>query len=213
MAATENENVQPVGRRESKKEHTRNAIADAAMLILGTQGSDALTVAAVAKAADISVRTFHNYFPSTTAALAYGFEAMITRFDTLVRQAPEDVDPLTAIELVVEKIAFEQDEMGWPTRPSDDLMVFFHNSMHQAMANPAADAFATLRATLAERETRRRHEPVHADDLEIHVVLQVSLAVVGGAQTAFMTQNPDAHPGEFIAMLHECFDIARQGFA
>lgn len=57
-------------RRELNKAATRQAITDAALGMLRTQGPGNFTVEDIADAAGISRRTFFNYFASTDAAIA-----------------------------------------------------------------------------------------------------------------------------------------------
>src|SRR5438045_8270137 len=54
----------PVGLREAKKLHTRQAIANEAMRLFATRGFDAVTVAERARAAGVSEKTVFNYFPT-----------------------------------------------------------------------------------------------------------------------------------------------------
>jgi AcrR family transcriptional regulator len=77
------------GLRERKKELTRIAIADAAARLFAARGFDEVTVADVARAAEVSVGTVFNYFP-TKEDLFYGrmqdFEAALV--DAVRTRAP-----------------------------------------------------------------------------------------------------------------------------
>jgi AcrR family transcriptional regulator len=70
------------GLRERKKRQTRQAIAAAAYEMFAERGFDGVTVAAVARRADVSEATVFNYFP-TKEDLVYGrleeFEAVLVR--------------------------------------------------------------------------------------------------------------------------------------
>jgi AcrR family transcriptional regulator len=56
--------VAAVGLRERKKRATRDAIAAAAMGLFRARGFDAVTVAEVARVADVSEKTVFNHFPA-----------------------------------------------------------------------------------------------------------------------------------------------------
>ncbi len=57
------EQAQP-GLRERKKQQTRQHIAETARRLFGQRGFERVTVAAIARAADVSEQTVFNYFPT-----------------------------------------------------------------------------------------------------------------------------------------------------
>ncbi|HZD66534.1 MAG TPA: TetR/AcrR family transcriptional regulator, partial [Acidimicrobiales bacterium] len=60
------------GRRARKKAATREALQHAALALAADQGVDHVTVEDISEAADVSPRTFFNYFPNKEYAIAYG---------------------------------------------------------------------------------------------------------------------------------------------
>src|SRR5882724_953520 len=92
-----------LGLRERKKQQTRQAIAEAAGRLFAERGFDAVTVAQVARAADVSEGTVFNYFP-TKEDLFYArmqsFEAALVE---AVRRRPGGESAVTAFRRFIEE--------------------------------------------------------------------------------------------------------------
>jgi AcrR family transcriptional regulator len=77
------------GLRERKKRQTRAAIAEAAMALFQAHGFDAVTVADVARAADVSEKTVFNYFPTKEdLVLGHGAERTAALIDAIRTRPP-----------------------------------------------------------------------------------------------------------------------------
>jgi AcrR family transcriptional regulator len=103
----------PPGRRERKKAATRAAVAEAALGLFLERGFDAVTVKEVAEAADVSLTTLFNHFPSKEA-LVFDEEAeREARLLGAVRDRPRDVDVLTALQRFARSAADRRAEPGY----------------------------------------------------------------------------------------------------
>jgi AcrR family transcriptional regulator len=93
------------GLRERKKRQTRAAIAEAAMALFQAHGFDAVTVAEVARAADVSEKTVFNYFATKEdLVLVHGAERTAALIEAIRGRPPGAslVDPFreTTMELI-----------------------------------------------------------------------------------------------------------------
>ncbi len=77
-----------LGLRERKKLRTRQLIAETAMRLFVERGFDAVPVAAVARAAEVSEATVFNYFPTKEDLVYQGMEAFEAELLAGVRDRP-----------------------------------------------------------------------------------------------------------------------------
>jgi len=89
------------GLRERKKEQTRQAIAETAHRLFAERGFDAVTVAEVARAADVSEGTVFNYFPTKEDLFYSGMESFEAALIEAVRDRPPGESILAAFRRFV----------------------------------------------------------------------------------------------------------------
>ena len=92
-----NASVETAGLRERKKQQTRSRIAAVAAGLFAERGYEQVTVADVARAADVSEQTVYNYFPAKDNLVLDQDEALRDRLVQLVRDRPPGVTPAAAI--------------------------------------------------------------------------------------------------------------------
>jgi AcrR family transcriptional regulator len=76
------------GLRERKKQQTRQLLADTARQLFAERGFDAVTVAEIAHAADVSEPTVYNYFPRKEDLVLSALEGFEDELLTAIRERP-----------------------------------------------------------------------------------------------------------------------------
>ena len=90
-----------LGRRERKKLETHRALSTAARELALARGLDGLTVEEIADAADVSVRTFFNYFSCKEEALVGVEPAVLDELGAQLEERPPEESPLEALKVVL----------------------------------------------------------------------------------------------------------------
>jgi AcrR family transcriptional regulator len=85
-----------LGLRERKKQQTRRVIAETAKRLFLESGFDQVSVAEVARAADVSEQTVFNYFPTKEDLVFERMDAFEHELLTVVRERPEGEPALRA---------------------------------------------------------------------------------------------------------------------
>ena len=90
-----------MGLRDRKKEQTRRRITETAHRLFGERGFDGVTVAEVARAAEVAEATLFNYFPTKEHLFYSGLEAFGARLLDAVRGRPAGDSAVAAVRTVV----------------------------------------------------------------------------------------------------------------
>ncbi|NDU72861.1 TetR family transcriptional regulator [Actinomadura sp. DSM 109109] len=199
---------QPPGRRERKKQRTREALVDAAFALFAEKGFDATTVEEIADAVDVSSRTFFRYFASKED-VALTFQEEQTRAVLgLLAERPPDEPIMTALRHTVVEIAraCEAGELGFdPTR--FECMLTMMSDSQTLMAGSLEHARkkqALLTEVIAERMGCDPEQ-----DLRPHVVAAASTCAFQAAADA--TRRLGGTFGTLSETVDEAFAILENG--
>ena len=192
----------PAGRRDRKKTATREALREAALRLAIEHGYEQLTVEAITEEADVSLRTFFNYFaskddallgpdPDRAAALAGG---LIAR--------PADESPVVALRAVFEQLAlsFAERQPLWQAR------------MQLVRANPQLwprlyAGFADFERSIAEAvATRTGSDP----DLDLYPGVAAA-AAVGAMRVAVAHWRAGGESASLPELVMSAFDVLAAG--
>src|SRR5919197_1577783 len=77
-----------IGLRERKKQKTRQLLSDTARRLFSEQGFENVSVADVARAAEVSPATVFNYFPTKEDLVYSGLETFEEQMLTTIRERP-----------------------------------------------------------------------------------------------------------------------------
>jgi len=97
----------PLGRRERKKQATRDQIRLAALQLALQHGIDHVTVRDISDSADVALRTFFGYFPTKEAALVPEQLWTAVRFADALAARPKDEPPMRSLRAVMLAMAVQ----------------------------------------------------------------------------------------------------------
>ncbi|GEC05837.1 TetR family transcriptional regulator [Streptomyces spinoverrucosus] len=175
-----------MGLRETKKQQTRTAIADAALPLFLKHGFDRVTVAEVARHAGVSTNTVFNYFP-TKEDLFFDRQAEVEgHLAALVRNRAPGTCPVETIrdDLLT---ALRHDDPALGLHPDAPR---FWQVIHDSAALRAREreiserAETALTAALAEHPPNIANGPNQAD----HPVLALLAGAIAGTHQAALRE-------------------------
>ncbi len=190
--------------RERKKWATRAALRRSAVTLVASRGLAAVTVEDIAAAADVSSRTFFNYFPSKEDAISGWDPLLLTEMADRLRSRP-----LTEVAPVALRAALLEVMDSYDVEHQDLL-----ERMHVIRSDPNLTAHHVARWAEAERRLvavlRERQGTSVANDGYTELVVAATLSAGRVAIQSWCTKEgavPLAHE------LAYCFDVLAGGLA
>lgn len=197
-----------VGLRERKKRETRVALSQATIRLCVERGWDEVKVEDIAAAANVSVRTFRNYFSGMAEAIAAGHLERMLRIAEELRARPGN-EPLWDSIVSVVQAEFAP---GQEARGGSALEQRWRDALRLLLAEPALQGEllkvnAAAQDELAEAIAERTGTDVACD------VYPKLVAAVVGAGTAVAVEHclrADS-PAPLAVLLREVFDQLAAG--
>ena len=166
-----------LGLRERKKLRTRQLIADTAMRMFAERGFDAVPVAAVARAAEVSEATVFNYFPTKEDLVYRGMEAFEAELLAAVRDRPAGESIVAAFG------RFVLQPRGFLAAPDEESVRYL---IAVAKMIPASPALLARERQILDRHTASLAALIAADTAAVPGDLRpeaVARALIGTHQT------------------------------
>lgn len=138
-----------VGRRDRKKQATRQALRDAALRLFLEKGYEDTTIADIAEEADTSDRTFYRHFASKEDLLLADARGYFEDVERIIATRPTDEPPMASLLAVRAELAATWD-LGESVRWLFDLIVE-HRAVQANLLLLIADHESRLADLFAER--------------------------------------------------------------
>lgn len=200
---TTHETPPDISLRERKKLETRRLIRRVALDLATEHGLEELTVEAIAHGADISPRTFFNYFSHKEDALVTDADAAAEALHSEIVARPADESPLHAIRAVItEKDLFSLMNTDRDRTRARQRLVQQHPTLTSRQLSQHALMEQSLRAAVAERLGTDE-----ASDLRPALVA----AVAGSVLRVAIQRWTASEESKLSDLLVSAFDMLEQG--
>lgn len=192
-----------LGRRERKKQATRHALRHAALRLAMERGLDHLTVEDISERADVSPRTFFNYFSCKEDALVGGSPEAEEELRRAVTARPPGEPPLETLRAVLKELGAAQTTQDYreDVRLRQQLV-----AAHPALLPRRLAHYASLERVLTQELAARTGEDPKRD------FRPALLAAVGVtvARLSFQRWSDDGERS-LSAFIDEAFDQLARG--
>ena len=190
------------GLRERKKAETRRALASAALRLADERGPDRVTVEDIAQAANVSPRTFFNYFATKDDAIVGVAPASSSALIQALATRPEGEAPLDALRAAVQAAtdSVASSASDWAVR----RRLF---QQHPHLAARSASQFAVVEAGLTQEVARRTGLDAERD---VYPAL-VTGAAISALRVAVAVWQGEGRTRSLGAVADEAFDQLAAG--
>jgi AcrR family transcriptional regulator len=197
------------GLRERKRRETRATLSLAAIRLCVQRGWESVTVDDIAAGANVSPRTFRNYFSTKAEAVAAGHLERMLRIADELRTRPA-CEPLWAA--IANSVAAHFEPPAQKSEPVRDVnswlerirFILTEPAIHGEVLKASAVAQVELAEVIAERVGARRVNALYPQ-----LAAAVVTAAVGTVVDRWLRDGPS---GPIVPLLHKAFELVATGF-
>ncbi len=190
------------GLRERKKRETRRRIERKAFELFETAGFENTTVEAIARAAEISPRTFFHYFPTKEDVVLADYADRLDRIVEQLAGRPEGEGPWEALEASFMVVATDYDT-------ERDLLVRRFRIMARSPSVQARSLQLQSGWEDAVAEVLSRRSGREEEDLESRLMAGAAMIAVRASQRHWLATGQEVH---LPALVRRCFGMLAGGF-
>lgn len=195
------------GLRERKKQETRTALSQATIRLCVERGWDNVTVEDVAAAANVSVRTFRNYFSNKAEAIAATHLERTLRIADELRARPASEPLWDSIAAAVQTQFVPRDAAG-DAAPGQR----WRDAIGLLLAEPALQGEVVKANVVAQEELAKAIAERTGTDVACDVYPKLVAAVVGAGSSVAIEHCLRADPPALLApVLREVFKTLTAG--
>ncbi|MDA3627249.1 TetR family transcriptional regulator [Saccharopolyspora sp. WRP15-2] len=188
------------GLRERKKRATRQALQHAAIRLFLERGVEAVTVEDICTRAEVSPRTFFNYFTAKEEVLVPWNSDIVARTAQAVLAQPADHSPIRVAHTVLGSAI--DSAMAAPTWRDQAQVLRAHPELMPRVVLASRALEAALADGLAQRLGRDR------DDLYVRLLASTAITAMRTSIQSWHQAGPEVDPHEF---LDRAFDLLGSG--
>jgi AcrR family transcriptional regulator len=205
-----------MGLREQKKEQTRQLIAETAGRLFSERGFEQVTVAQVAREAQVATATVFNYFPAKEDLFHSGLDVFGDRLIAAVGKRAPGVGVLAAVRTFLEGSSGLLDMVARGDADALDRLRTLHRVVADSPALLAREQRALIRC--AARLAALLVEESHGDEVTAHAVanalIGVQHALIGMVRRRVLADDrPRAIAADVRRAASRAFALLEQGLA
>lgn len=193
------------GIRERKKAETRNHLAQATVELIMTEGFESATIAAISERANVSSRTFHNYFPHRDAAIKHYLDQLVDDMVDKCEELPPGLHPVDAMRALTIDFRKTQDSPDKTFDRLDTLFIGARNSPHLDVETESFKAMQKLAGAIG------KYTENCIDSMDAYLLIHASVGLSRGIELASRGQQ-DCPEEKVLNLLNRAFDGLKRGF-